>query len=93
MSNTNNILCTLSYIVPVHFIRGLREREREIEIIFMMKFSARFSETLHTGSPHPVLYCSPASTLQPKATIKTDKAVRLDFSFLFSGSTFRIGVK
>lgn len=36
-------------------------------VIFMMQFWAQFLEMLHTSSPHPALYCSPASTLQPLA--------------------------
>lgn len=39
------------------------------EIIFMMKFWARFSGMLHTGSPHPAHYCGRASTLSPKKNI------------------------
>lgn len=46
------------------------------EIIFMMKFWARFSGMLHTDSPHPAHYCGRASTLSPKKKIIIRKTQR-----------------
>lgn len=63
MSKTNNSLCTLWLTVAVHSTWGLKEWT----ILFMMKFWARSSERLHTGSPHPDLYYCPTSTLPPVA--------------------------
>lgn len=47
----------------------------------MMKFWARFSETLHTGSPHPAPYYCPTSTLPPKTIKSTIIAVFAWFIF------------
>lgn len=52
---------------------------RAKEIIFTMKFWVRFSEMLHTGSPHPAQYCSRASTLPPERTKNTERPGRSRF--------------
>lgn len=69
------------------------------EIIFMMKFWARFSGMLHTDSPHPAHYCGRASTLSPKKNNNnkedTERAGYSQFiqGFLFLGYTFKGNVE
>lgn len=66
------------------------------EIIFMMKFWARFSGMLHTDSPHPAHYCGRASTLSPKKKHNKEDTEIAGYSqfiqgFLFLGYTFKAG--